>query len=130
MSVFSMIWTWSKVTAPLILSSSVGRRATASWSSGVVSFRCFVFSFLCNLGPSHCSNGFVTLPSVTKVVGVPSRLGILALSETGEAKRLAGLSTSSGTYVMSSFSMIWAWSEMTDPLILSSSVGRGATASW
>uniref|UniRef100_A0A6B0V2W2 Putative secreted protein n=1 Tax=Ixodes ricinus TaxID=34613 RepID=A0A6B0V2W2_IXORI len=129
MFIFSMIWTWSKMTAPLILSSSVGRGATASWSSGVFRFGFLVFFPLCNSGSSDGFSGFVTLSSVsTKVMGVPSRLGVLALSETGKSKGLAALPTSSGTGVMSVSSVIWTWSKMTAPLILSSSVGGKATA--
>uniref|UniRef100_A0A6B0V4L7 Putative secreted protein n=1 Tax=Ixodes ricinus TaxID=34613 RepID=A0A6B0V4L7_IXORI len=126
---FSMIWTWSKITAPLILSSSVGRQATPSWSSRVFPFGFFVFFLLRNSGSSDGSTGFVTLSPVTKVKGPPSRLGVLALSETGESKGLAGLPTSSETGVMSDFSTIWTRSNMTAPLSLSSSVRRGATAS-
>ncbi|CAN7951086.1 unnamed protein product, partial [Ixodes pacificus] len=85
-SVFSMTWTWSKVTVPLILSSSVESGATASWSSGAFPFSFLVFFFLCNSGSSDGSSAFVTLSSVTKMMGVPSRLEVLALSETGKSK--------------------------------------------
>uniref|UniRef100_A0A6B0UIE9 Uncharacterized protein n=1 Tax=Ixodes ricinus TaxID=34613 RepID=A0A6B0UIE9_IXORI len=101
-----MIGTWSKKTAPLILSSSVGRGATASWSSGVFPCGIFVFFILCNSGSSDGSSGFVPLSFVTKVVGVPSRLRVLALSETSKSEELAALPTSSGAGVMSIFSMI------------------------
>ncbi|CAN8031553.1 unnamed protein product, partial [Ixodes persulcatus] len=107
-----------------------GRGATSSWSSRVFPFVLFVFFLLRNSGSSDCSTGFVTLSSVSKVNGAPSRLGVLALSETGKSKGVAGLATSSATCVMSDFSMVWTWSKITAPLILSSSVGRGATPSW
>uniref|UniRef100_A0A6B0V5C5 Putative secreted protein n=1 Tax=Ixodes ricinus TaxID=34613 RepID=A0A6B0V5C5_IXORI len=130
MSDLSMVWTRSTITVPLISFSSVGRGATSSWSSRVFPFGFFFFFLLCNSGSANGSSGFVTLSSATKVVGVPSRLGVFALSETGKSKGLSGLPTSSGTGVISVFSVIWIWSKMTAPLILSSSVGRGATASW
>uniref|UniRef100_A0A6B0US29 Putative secreted protein n=1 Tax=Ixodes ricinus TaxID=34613 RepID=A0A6B0US29_IXORI len=118
------------MTAPLILVSSVGRGATASWSSGVLPFGFFDFFLLCNSGSSDGSSGFVTSSSVTKVMGLPSWLELFALSETGKPKGLSGLPTSSGTGVTSAFSISWTWSKMTAPLILSSSVRRGATAPW
>uniref|UniRef100_A0A6B0V3B7 Uncharacterized protein n=1 Tax=Ixodes ricinus TaxID=34613 RepID=A0A6B0V3B7_IXORI len=125
-----MTWTLSKMTVPLILSSSVESGATASWSSGAFPFGFLVFFFLCDSGTSDGSLAFVILSSVTKMMGVPSRLEVLALSETGKSKGLAGVPTSSVRGAMSDLSMVWTRSTITVPLILSSSMGRGATSSW